>query len=106
MLGGGEDRGRARIFFRSTWPSPSPSMPWAMMSARQHLHLADLAGPGAGGRIRIEIAMADHFDRRQKLRAEQFGPAAVMRQRCERVHGVEIGPVPRRNRSPAPKRRL
>jgi hypothetical protein len=58
--------------------------------AGQHLHLADFACPGAGGAVRVEIAMADHLDGCDQLRPEQFRPAAIMRQRHQRVHGVEI----------------
>jgi hypothetical protein len=46
----------------------------------QHLDLADLTGPGAGGAVRVEVAMADHLDGRDQLRPEKFGPAAIMRQ--------------------------
>ena len=53
----------------------------------QHLHLADLAGPGAGRGRGIEVAVVDHLDGGDQLRAEQFRPAAVMRQRRQRVRG-------------------
>jgi len=58
--------------------------------AGQHLHHADLARPGTGGARRVEIAAAEQFHRRQHLRSEQAGPAAIMRQRHQRVAGVVI----------------
>ena len=52
--------------------------------AGQHLRLADLAGPGAldVGRQDAEV---DQRQQRHRLRAEQLRPAAVMRQRGQRV---------------------
>ena len=56
----------------------------------QHLHLTDFTGPCAGIGGGIEIAVLDHFDQRQQLRAEEFRAAAIMREGHQRVAGVEI----------------
>lgn len=39
---------------------------------------------------RVQHATAIHFNRGKHLRAEQFGAAAIMRQRDKRIHRVEI----------------
>ncbi len=57
---------------------------------RQHLYLADFAGPCARIGGRIEIAMLNHFDQREQLRAEELRAAAIMRQGYQRVAGIEI----------------
>jgi len=56
----------------------------------QHLHLPDFPRPGALGARRVEIAPLLQRDRGHDLRAKQLGAAAVMRQRHQRVAGVEI----------------
>jgi hypothetical protein len=52
--------------------------------------MPDLARPGAGGGRRIEHAAPVQLDRGEDLRAEQLRAAAVMRQRHQRIGGVEI----------------
>ncbi|EPX87037.1 hypothetical protein Salmuc_03012 [Salipiger mucosus DSM 16094] len=56
----------------------------------QHLHHADLARPGACGAVRVEIPARVELDRGEDLRPEDLGPAAVVRERHQRVGGVEI----------------
>lgn len=56
----------------------------------EHLHHADLTGPGTGRPGRVEIAFFEEFQRGEDLGSEQFGATAIMGQRDKRVHGVEI----------------
>ena len=56
----------------------------------QLLHHTDLTRPSAGHAARVQIAPAVHFQRRENLRAEQFRATAIMRQRDQRIHRVEI----------------
>jgi hypothetical protein len=56
----------------------------------QHLDHPDLARPRPRGRPRIDVAAAVEFQRREDLRLEEVRPPAVVTQRHERVHRVEV----------------
>jgi hypothetical protein len=56
----------------------------------QHLHHADLSGPGAGCGAGIDVAAPVELQRREDLRAEEVRTPAVVRQRHQRVHRVEV----------------
>jgi hypothetical protein len=56
----------------------------------QHLDHADLAGPGALGVHRVEIAVFEQFERGEDLRAEDMRAAAVMGERDQRVERVVV----------------
>ena len=58
--------------------------------AGQHLDLADLARPGAGGGGGVEIAVLGQLDRGDDLWLENPGAAAIVREGEKRVAGVEI----------------
>ena len=56
----------------------------------QHLHLADLTGPGTGIAGGVKVAVLDHLDQGEEVRPEEFRAAAVMGEGNEGIAGVEI----------------
>ena len=57
---------------------------------RQHLHHANLTGPGPRRALRVKVAFLEKLQRRKYLWTEELRAAAIMAQRHQRIQRVEI----------------